>query len=203
VIDLRPAAAAALVALAAALVAAPCAVAGPLDAGTRVVTGSIAFSSAGGGYYADEGGNRTEEWSLQPGGGMFVADGLALNLLAAGTWYRQGSIVSNHYEFGPTVEYYLQTFDDDKDVRGRAVPYLGTGVLWGRARTESAGVESAWNSVCGLARVGLAWMVLDRVASDIAVVYRFGSYEQKQPVDGDKEHGNRWTVNWGMKVFLP
>ena len=183
-------------------VAQPAAARSPLAEGGHVVAGSIAFSSAGGEYYADDAGNRTQEWSLQPGGGVFVADGLALNLLAVGTWFRQGDVVSNHYELGPTAEYYFDTIGDD-DPRGHGVPYLGAGYLWGRARSELAGSSSTYDSGSGLLKGGLAWMVSDEAAADITVQYRFGTFTEKQPTDGPRSRGDRWSLHWGLKVFLP
>jgi len=188
--------------LLAALTIAAGAGASPVDRGRRVATGSVSFSSGGGSYYADGDGNRTQEWSLQPGGGVFVAHGVAVNLLASGTWFRQGGVVANHYEFGPTVEYYVDTVGDG-EARGRSLPYVGAGVLWGRARSEAAGVETTWNSACMMLKAGLSWLLLDSVATDISVMHRFGTFEQKAPVDGAMRHGNRWTLHLGLKIFLP
>jgi hypothetical protein len=176
--------------------------AAPLAAGGRVVTGSIAFSSAGGAYYENDAGDRTQEWMLQPGGGVFVVDGLACNLLASGTWFRQGDVVANHYEIGPTAEYYFDTVGDDP-AKGHALPYVGAGYLWGKVRSELPGSTSSYNSGVVLLKAGLAWMVADHTAADIAVQHRFGTYTEKHPQDGPKFRGNRWTVHWGMKVFLP
>lgn len=180
----------------------PAAARSPLAEGGHVVAGSIAFSSAGGDYYADDAGNRTQEWSLQPGGGVFVADGLALNLLAVGTWFRQGGVVFDHYELGPVAEYYFDTIGDD-DPRGHAVPYLGAGYLWGRARSELPGSSSTYNSGSGLLKAGLAWMLSGDAAADITMQYRFGTFTEKEPQGGPKSHGDRWSLYWGLKVFLP
>jgi hypothetical protein len=176
--------------------------AAPLAAGVRVFTGSIAFSSAGGSYYANDAGDRTQEWILQPGGGVFVADGLACNLLASGTWFRQGGVVANHYEIGPTAEYYFDTVGDDP-AKGHALPYVGAGYLWGKVRGEMPGSTTSYNSGVVLLKAGLAWMIAENAAADIAVQCRFGTYTQKRPQDGPRFHGDRWTIHWGMKVFLP
>ncbi len=191
-----------LIAACLAALAAPALAGSPLAKGGRVVTGSIAFSSSGGAYYADARGGRSQEWVVQPGGGVFVADGLALNLLAAGNWFRQGDVVANHFEMGPTAEYYFDTLED-RDNQGRGVPYLGLGYLWGQARSELPGAASTHNSGLWLLKAGVAWMVADFAAADIAVQYRTGTFTQKRPLDGPEFPGNRWTVHWGMKVFLP
>ena len=62
---------------------------------------------------------------------------------------------------------------------------------------------TSYNSTCGLLRAGLAWMVAERIAVDISVMHRWGSYTEKEPLDGPRTHGNRWTAHWGLKVFLP
>lgn len=176
--------------------------ASPLVRGGRVLAGSLTFSSAGGSTYAGDAGDRTQEWSVQPAGGLLVANGLAVNLLLSGTWFRQGDLVSNRYEMGPTLAYYFDTVGDD-DAVGHAIPYLESGVLWGRAHSEVPGTVTSTNSTCVQVGGGLAWMLAERIAADISVIHRFGTDTQKEPLDGPRTHGNRWRLHWGLKVFLP
>lgn len=173
-----------------------------LAKGTRLVGGSFSFSSAGNTYHQNSDGDRTQEWTLRPGGGYFVVDQLALDLHLEGTWFTQGDVLSSHYSLGPVLEYYFDVVGDD-DPKGHAVPYLALGYLWGQAREEGSDYETKFNSGMWTMSAGLSWMLSDVVATDLELNYRVGEFTEKVPVDGVKRDSDRVSFFLGIKAFLP
>lgn len=169
--------------------------------GARTVHGSFSFSSGGQEFLQNSEGDRTQEWTIAPAGGYFIAPGLALKLAFEGTWFAQGDISTSEYSLGPVVEYYFDTIKDASP-RGHAVPYLGAGYLWGTFRESSA--ESNAKYVSGLFTFtgGLAWMLADHLAFDIAINFKAGEYTAKIPHDGEKFSADRWSVFLGLKGFI-
>ncbi len=181
--------------------------AGPVDRGRTLFGGGFSFSSAGDGYYQNAQGDRTQEWTVRPGGGYFVADGLALNFHFEGQWFAQGDNRRTSYTMGPVVEYYWDTTgrpDAQGDpVRGHVLPYLGLGYLWGQDRLGSADIQTKHNSGLVHLALGMSWMVSDHVATDISLAYRFGRFTQKVPEDGLARQADRWILYVGIKAFVP
>lgn len=174
----------------------------PVARGGNLVAGSFSFSSAGDGYYENPAGDRTQEWSVRPGGGYFVIDGLALNFHLEGSWFTQGETRVTTYQMGPVMEYYWDTTGGE-DPRGKILPYAGLGYLWGQSRDESPAFNTKYNSGLTTMSVGLAWMVSSQVATDISINYRTGRFTQKIPEDGLGRQANRLTVMIGFKAFIP
>ncbi len=173
-----------------------------LGKGTRLVGGSFTFSSAGNTYFENGDGDRTQEWTLRPGGGYFVADNLALDLHVEGRWFIQGDVRSSHYSMGPTLQYYFNVVGDD-DPQGRVIPYLGLGYLWGHAREDGAGSEEKFNSGMWSMSAGLSWMLSGVLAMDFEVNYQTGEFTEKVPVDGVARGADRVGFFIGVKAFLP
>lgn len=170
--------------------------------GGKFVAGSFSFSSAGDSYYQNEAGDRTQEWSVLPGGGRFVADGLALGFHLEGNWFTQGEVRRTAYAMGPVLEYYLDTIGGGDRV-GRVLPYAGIGYLWGQARDESPAGRTKHNSGEVSLTAGMAWLLSDQVAADLSANYRNGRFTQKAPLDGVAYASDRWTLFFGFKAFLP
>ncbi len=177
------------------------ALAGPVDRGGQLFGGSFSFSSAGDGYYERETGERTQEWTVAPGGGHFIADGLALGFHLEGRWFMQGEVRRTAYTMGPTLTYYHDTTGGD-DPAGHVLPYLGVGYLWGQARDESPAGNSKHNSGETSLTAGMAWMLSSQVATDIALNFRTGRFTEKIPEDGLARASDRWTLFIGLKAFL-
>ena len=188
------------------LLLAAAAQAGPLDRGNKIFAGSFSFSSAGDGYHDNADGQRTQEWMVRPGGGAFVADGLALNFHVEGQWFSQGEVRRSSYTMGPVVEYYLDTTgkpDAGGDpLRGHVLPYAGVGYLWGQDRLESPGGGTKHNSGLVHLALGMSWLLSDQVATDFSLAYRFGRFTQKVPEDGRALEADRWTLYVGVKAFV-
>lgn len=170
--------------------------------GTRLAGGSFSFSSAGDTHYENSAGDRTQEWSLRPGGGYFVADGWALDLHVEGRWFSQGPVWSSQYNLGPVLEYYFDVVGDDHP-RGHAVPYLGLGYLWGHAREENPLGDRKFNSGLWSISGGLSWLLSDVVATDLEINYRRGVFTEKVPLDGLQRDADRISFFLGIKAFLP
>jgi hypothetical protein len=175
--------------------------AGPVTRGTKIYAGSFSFSSAGEGFYENAAGDRTQEWTVRPGGAVFVADGLAMGFHLEGRWFTQGEIRRISYSMGPVLEYYWDTTGGDEPA-GRVLPYLGGGYLWGQTRDESPAGNTKHNSGMVSLNAGLAWLLSDQVAADIAVNYRTGRFIEKVPRDGPESRADRWTLLIGFKAFV-
>lgn len=174
----------------------------PVAAGSHLVGGGFSFSSAGKSYYDNAAGDRTQEWTVQPGGGYFLTDGLALAFHLEGRWFTQGEVRNFSYAMGPVLEYYWDTTGGE-EARGKILPYAGVGYLWGKSRDESPTGDIDYNSGMTTLAVGMAWMLSNEVATDISVNYRTGHFIQKDPEDGGSSSADRWTVLIGFKAFLP
>lgn len=174
----------------------------PVARGGNIVSGSLSFSSAGDGYYENSEGERTQEWTVRPGGGHFIADGWALSFHLVGRWFTQGEVRNTDYAMGPVLEYYWDTSGDEA-AKGKILPYGGLGYLWGQARNESPAGKTKFNSGLTTLTAGLAWMVSSQVATDISVNYLTGRFTQKVPEDGLAREADRWTLMIGFKAFIP
>jgi|GEM_PF-3536248 len=174
---------------------------GLLERGTHLVGGSLSFTSAGGDHFENEAGDRTEEWTLRPGGGTFVLRQVALSFHLEGQWFSQGDVRITRYAIGPTADFYFDTVGDE-DPRGYALPYLGIGYLWGTSRDESASAEYRYNSGMFTATAGLTWLLTDHVATDFQVNYRSGRYTEKKPESSVNRNADRWSFFFGFKAFL-
>jgi len=175
---------------------------GPVARGNNLLGGSLSFSSAGNGYYQDQDGDRTQEWTVCPGGGYFVSDGLAFCFHLEGRWFSQGDVRRTSYAMGPVLEYYWDTTGGEES-RGKILPYVGLGYLWGQDRDESAAGTAKYNSGLVTVSAGLAWLLSDQVATDIALNYRSGRFTEKIPEDGRALRADRFSIFLGIKVFLP
>lgn len=171
------------------------------EKGARTIHGSFSFSSAGDGFFQNAEGDRTQEWTLTPGGGYFIASGVALTLAIEGSWFTLGEVTSSEYSMGPVLEYYFDTVGDD-DPQGHTIPYLGAGYLWGTVKEETATSNTKYVSSLLTLTAGLAWMMSDHIATDIAINYRVGEYTEKYPLDGAEYAANRWSVFIGIKGFI-
>ena len=186
------------------LLASAAAAGGPVSKGTEIFTGAISYSSAGRAYYEDADGKRTQEWVMTPGGGIFVIDGLAVELVLEGRWFSQGGLREDYWGWGPKVEYYLDTTGGDEPA-GHALPYVGLAYLWGKTKLETPGSTDStrFNSGMTSLSVGVSYLMTNHVAADLVVNYRIGTYSQKSPVDGVDYKADRWTVLLGIKAFIP
>ena len=173
-----------------------------LKKGSRLVGGGVTFSSAGNKFYENSAGDRTQEWTVRPGGGYFLADNLAFPLHLEGRWFIQGDNWNSHYSMGPVMQYYFDVVGDDPP-RGHAVPYLALGYLWGQARLDGTDFESKFNSGMWTMSAGLSWMLSDVVATDLEWNYQVGEFTEKVPVDGVSRDANRFSFFLGIKAFLP
>ena len=173
-----------------------------LQKGSRLIGGSVSFTSAGNSYFENSAGDRTQQWALRPGGGLFVADQLAFSLHLDGRWFTQGENWSSHYSMGPVLQYYFDTVGQD-DAKGHALPYLSLGYLWGQAREDGVGFETKFNSKMWSVSAGLSWMLSDVVATDLELNYQIGQFTEKIPVDRISQDADRISFFLGFKAFLP
>lgn len=174
----------------------------PVAEGRNMVMGSFSFSSAGGNYFEDEEDNRTQEWTVHPGGGHFISDGLLLGFHMEGRWFAQGDFTRVSYAVGPVLEYYWDNSEAGA-VQGELLPYMGLGYLWGQDRDESPAGKTKYNSGQASLTAGLSWLLSNQVATDISINYRFGHYFEKVPEEGNGIKANRWGLMLGFKAFLP
>lgn len=173
----------------------------PVAAGGNLVGGGLSFSSAGKNYYENADGDRTQEWTVQPGGGYFITNGLALGFHLEGRWFAQGDLRKFTYAMGPVLEYYWDTTGGE-EAKGKILPYIGAGYLWGKSKEESPAGTLNFNSGMTTLIAGMAWMVSSQVATDISVNYQTGHFTEKEPFEGPTLNADRWTVLIGFKAFL-
>ena len=183
------------------LVSASAVVAGPVSKGNEVYSGAISYSSAGGSYYENATGDRTHEFIMTPGGGLFLRDGLAVNVILEGRWFSHGGVRDDYYSIGPRLEYYWDTTGGE-DAKGHWLPHVGLAYLWGRAELESPDSLEKFNTGMTSMSVGVDHMLTDHVAGTLTINYRVGHYNRTDSGEGANLKANRWIVLLGIKAFV-
>lgn len=171
---------------------------GPIDHGSTVVAGGVAFSSAGGELNQDASGHRLVIFELHPDVLHFVARGFALGVALSLTSAAQGSASATSLGVGPKAAYFFGPRQPAAHARGALYPFVAFSLLATRQSVSTGFADATGTGVTAAFDAGLTYLMTESVGLVAQTGYRIDNLK----VEGQSASGNSITIQLGIAGFL-
>lgn len=171
---------------------------GPIDHGSTVVAGGVAFSSAGGELNQDAAGHRLVTFELRPDVMHFVARGFALGAALSLSSASQGSASATSLGVGPKVAYFFGPQQATSHARGALYPFIAFSLLATRQSVSTGFGDATGTGLTAAFDAGLTYMMSESVGLVAQTGYRIDNLK----VEGQSASGNSINIQLGIAGFL-
>jgi len=173
----------------------------PIDKGSKILSGSFSFSSAGGDLYEDQEDNNNVTLTLNAAYGVFASKGLNIGGKIIFVNSSQGDDNYREIGIGPSISYF---FGDEPS---KLYPFIVASFIYSNENYKTKyldyyGAESTYsNTVTGYSISlggGLCYMVSDAVG-----VFSEAGYQSDNLSNGDNSaSGTKIYLNVGISAFI-
>ena len=183
----------------------------PISKGSMMVGGSAYFMIQDGDLfnmgYGDDRTKSITTFGLAPSVNYFISDGFLLGIRSSYAKRSQGQNNIKSYSIGPSLGLFLQTNDENSNIRGSHYPFVIFSALVGKADNQYVvdygggyGLsEYSTNSQLISLNIGDAYMLSEAVALDISLLLSQNRMKQES---SDWSSGTTFQFGLGIITFL-
>ncbi|MEE4311168.1 MAG: hypothetical protein V2J62_04810 [candidate division KSB1 bacterium] len=164
----------------------------PIDKGSKIIAGELAFSSASGDLYENSDGDGVTSIEADPFFAYFIAPGLAVGANLLFESESQGDYSQSGWGIGPRVIYFIGS-------NGPTYPYVDVSFLYMSGSWDTGENDYSWSGNMIRFGGGVMHMITSSVGLFGGVAY---SIDSMKPEDGDSESGSQFHIAGGLAVFL-